>query len=108
MALTLLQFDFPAAGPRGAEMAEAYGELARQIAEAPGLLWKVWTENPATGESGGIYLFADPDSAAAYQALHTERLRSFGITAINVQVFSVNEPLSQVTRAPLAVAAPWR
>jgi hypothetical protein len=102
MALTLLQFDFPAQGPWGAAMAEAYDGLARQIADAPGLLWKLWTENPDTGEAGGIYLFADEASAEVYQTLHTERLRGFGITQINVKRFAVNEPLSQITRVPLA------
>ena len=105
MALTLLQFDFPAEGPWGAAMAEAYAGLAQQIAAAPGLLWKVWTENPATGEAGGIYLFADEASAEAYEALHTGRLRGFGITQINVKRFAVNEALSYVTRAPLASGA---
>jgi hypothetical protein len=101
VALTLLQFDFPSQGPWGPAMAEAYGPLAEQIAAAPGLLWKVWTENAETGEAGGIYLFADAASAAAYRELHTERLLSFGITQINVKSFTVNEALSQVTRAPL-------
>lgn len=105
MALTLLQFDFPTEGPWGASMAEAYAGLAQQIADAPGLLWKVWTENPAAGEAGGIYLFVDEASAEAYQAFHTERLRGFGITQINVKRFAVNEPLSQITRAPLASVA---
>lgn len=102
MALTLLQFDFPAQGPWGEAMAEAYAGLAQQIADAPGLLWKVWTENPDTGEAGGIYLFADEASAEVYQTLHTERLRSFGITQITVKGFAVNETLSHITRAPLA------
>jgi hypothetical protein len=102
MALTLLQFDFPAEGPWGSAMAEAYDALAHDIAAAPGLIWKVWTENQATKEAGGIYLFADAETAAAYRALHTERLRSFGITQINAKTFDVNEPLSQLTYASLA------
>jgi Putative mono-oxygenase ydhR len=106
MALTLLQFDFPAQGPWGPTMAAAYGELAQHIAAAPGLIWKVWTENPVVGEAGGIYLFADPESAEAYRLLHTERLQSFGITQITAKTFSVNEPLSAVTRVPLAHVQP--
>lgn len=102
MALTLLQFDFPSQGPWGPAMVEAYRPLAEQIAAAPGLLWKVWTENAETGEAGGIYLFADAESAAAYRELHTGRLRSFGISQINAKSFTVNEGLSQITRAPLA------
>lgn len=102
MALTLLQFDFPAQGPWGPAMAEAFGELAQSIAAEQGLLWKVWTENSETGEMGGIYLFADAESAAAYKAMHTERLKAFGISAINGKTFAVNEALSRVTRGPIA------
>jgi hypothetical protein len=34
---------------------------------------------PATAEAGGIYLFADRASAEAYLAMHTARLKGFGI-----------------------------
>jgi hypothetical protein len=46
---TLVQFDFPMQGPWGAEMAAAYDGLARLIADAPGLHWKIWTENEREG-----------------------------------------------------------
>lgn len=101
MALTLLQFDFPAPGPWGEAMAGAFAELAHAIADAPGLIWKIWTENETTGEQGGIYLFADAASAEAYRAMHTARLASFGITDVRAKAFAVNGPLSAITRAPL-------
>ena len=63
---TLLQFDFPMAGPWGDEMAEAFGDLAGIIGRSPGLRWKIWTENPEEGLGGGIYLFEDDASALAY------------------------------------------
>jgi hypothetical protein len=97
----LLQIDFPVSGPWGDEMAQAYADLARKIAGTPGLLWKIWTENPATGEAGGIYLFEDDASLAAYLTEHTERLKSFGIATINAKKFEVNEPLTQMTRGRL-------
>jgi hypothetical protein len=102
---TLLQFDFPMQGPWGDEMAVAYADLARVIAEAPGLRWKIWTENAASGEGGGIYLFDDEASARAYLEEHTARLTGFGVSGIRAKVFEVNEQLTEVTRGPLAAAA---
>lgn len=82
-------------------MGGAFADLAHSIADAPGLLWKIWTENEVTGEQGGIYLFADAASAEAYCVMHTERLASFGITYVRAKTFAVNGPLSAITRAPL-------
>jgi hypothetical protein len=75
--------------------------LAGSIAQEPGLLWKIWTENPETGEAGGIYLFADRHSAEAYLTMHTERLVGFGIPHVNAKLFEVNRELSAIDRAPL-------
>lgn len=96
----ILQVDFPYAGPWGQAMAEAMDGLARSIAEEPGLVWKIWTENERAGEAGGIYLFNDKPSAEAYLAMHTERLRESGIPHVNGKIFSVNEALSQIDRWP--------
>lgn len=97
----LLQVDFPYAGPWGQAMTEAMEDLARSIAEEPGLLWKIWTENEAAGEAGGIYLFKDIPSAEAYLAMHTARLKGFGIPRVNGKIFAVNEALSQMDRGPV-------
>ena len=99
--MKLVQFDFAYSGPFGAEMAAAMEGLARSIAEEPGLLWKIWTESEAGQEAGGIYLFADEESARNYIAKHTERLKGFGITAVNAKLFDVNLPLSRLSKAPL-------
>ncbi|NTU84552.1 MAG: monooxygenase [Chloroflexales bacterium] len=101
MAVTLLQFDFPASGPWGEAMAHAFTDLAQSIAEAPGLIWKIWTENEVTGEQGGIYLFANAEMAEAYRVMHTARLAAFGITEIRAKTFAVNVPLSAITRGPV-------
>lgn len=97
----LLQVDFPYTGPWGQAMTEAMDGLARSIAEEPGLLWKIWTENEAAGEAGGIYLFKDRPSAEAYLAMHTERLKGFGIPQVNGKIFAVNQALSQLDRGPV-------
>lgn len=101
MALTLVQFDFPFPGPWGAGMTEALGGLAQDIAAEPGLVWKIWTENEATGRAGGIYVFDNADAAAAYSEKHAARLGAFGITGIVAHSFDVNADLSAITRAPL-------
>lgn len=95
---TLLVFEFPFTGPWGEEMAGALRGLAEDIAGEPGLIWKVWTEAPERSAAGGIYLFDNAEAARAYTAKHSARLQQFGISGIDVREFSVNEPLSLVTR----------
>lgn len=97
----LLQVDFPYQGPWGDEMTAAMDGLAQSIAQEPGLLWKVWTENAEIGEAGGIYLFSNRPDAEAYLAMHTARLKQFGIPVVNGKIFAVNEALSRIDRAPL-------
>jgi hypothetical protein len=98
---SLLQIDFPFEGPFGEAMAEQLAELATSIAEEPGLIWKIWTENPQDRTAGGIYLFDDETFARAYLDKHQERLRGFGIVEIRARVFSVNIPLTSTTHGPL-------
>lgn len=97
----LLQIDFDFHGPWGEAMTSAMRELAESIAAEPGLMWKIWTENPDTHEAGGIYLFADRPSAEAYLTKHRQRLQSFGIQPVNAKLFAVNPELSRIDRAPL-------
>ena len=97
----LLQVDFPYQGPWGDEMAAAMSGLAQSIAQEPGLLWKIWTENKSAATAGGVYLFSDLPSAEAYLAMHTKRLQGFGIAPVSGKIFAVNEALSRIDRAPL-------
>ena len=96
----LVQMDFPYQGPFGKEMTESLSDMARSIAEEPGFLWKIWTENPASGEAGGVYLFEDRKAAEAYRQKHTARLEEQGISGIRTRLFDVNEGLSAITRGP--------
>jgi hypothetical protein len=97
----LLQIDFPYNGPFGMEMAEAFSPLAESIAAEKGLIWKIWTENSTTNDTGGIYLFEDEESAKSYLAMHTARLESFGVQGIRSKLFEVNIPLSHLTKAAI-------
>lgn len=98
--LTVLIFDFPnsAFGP---ERTEALKPLAEDIAGQNGLLWKIWTEEPAAGRAGGVYLFATRAAAEAYHAMHAKRLAARGVTGIEATYRGVNEALSLLDRAPL-------
>jgi hypothetical protein len=95
----LLQVDFPHDGIFGDEMSEAFADLAKDIAQEEGLIWKIWTENESTKEAGGVYLFENEADAQRYLKKHTERLTSFGYTNIRAKIFSVNETLSRLTKA---------
>ena len=99
--MQLLHVEFPYTGPWGTEMATAMHDLAHSIAKEPGLIWKIWIENKEAGMSGGTYLFRDRASAEAYLAMHTERLKSFGIPEVRGTLFAVNTELSHVDRAPI-------
>ncbi len=98
----LLQIDFPYPGPFGTDMASQLKGLAESIVNEPGMKWKIWTENAATGTAGGIYLFADRASADAYLTMHSARLASFGITDIRARLFDINHDLTAITHGPLA------
>lgn len=97
----LLQVDFKMDGPFGEEMTKAFNDLAKSINNEPGVIWKIWTENATTKESGGIYLFETKEDAEKYLDMHSARLASFGITEIRSKIFQVNEALSLINHGPI-------
>ncbi|MCK9533664.1 MAG: monooxygenase [Pseudomonas sp.] len=101
MMLTVLQIDFPFTGPFGAEMQQAMQPLAESINQEPGLIWKIWTENAATQEAGGVYLFSDAITAQNYLDMHSARLTASGVSGIRAKLFSVNTPLSLTCKGPI-------
>ena len=97
--MIVLQIDFPSSGPFGAEMTQAFTPLAQDIAQEPGLIWKIWTENADTQEAGGIYLFESQELAEKYLAMHSARLESFGLKNIRSKIFNYNAELSHLNKA---------
>ena len=83
---------------------EASHELARDIANEHGLVWKIWLEDRATGHAGGIYLFEDATAAQRYREKHERRLSAMGLTGVTANAFSVNTELSVLTMAGAALA----
>lgn len=99
--MRLLQMDFSVDGPCKDEMDKNYQDLAKSIAAYPGVIWKIWTVNEANKEGGGIYLFEDEDSLNAYVTMHTERLKSHGVTRVNTKIFKIPEILTGITFGPI-------
>ena len=97
----VLQVDFPLDGPFGAQMAEAFKELALSINEEKGFIWKIWTENLDTKEAGGIYLFETAETAEKYLRMHSTRLAGFGIPKVNGKIFEVNSVLTEINHGPV-------
>ncbi|WP_216829714.1 monooxygenase [Alkalihalobacterium elongatum] len=97
----ILQVDFQMEGPFGQEMVGAFTGLAESINQEEGLLWKIWTENSEAKEAGGIYLFTSKETAEKYLAMHTARLKEFGIDPVHAKVFEVNESLTNINNGPI-------
>lgn len=99
--MRLLQMDFPFSGQGKDEMDRTLQDLAQSIADYPGVIWKIWTVNEDTHEGGGIYLFEDEASLKAYVEMHTERLRSMGVTTVNAKIFEIPQSLTEITCGPI-------
>ena len=87
-------------------------EGAKHLTTVPGLHWKIYLQNPKTGEVGGIYLFEDEASLKAYLKgpLMTQRKEGkFGdgkravspLIDVTMKQFDVTEELTKITRGPV-------
>lgn len=89
------------------EFKAAAEPLAEAFAAAPGLLWKVWLLNPQTREAGGVYLFEDEESLAAFLAgpLVAGMSEHPAIVDVTIRQLPVWDEASAVTRAPIPAGA---
>jgi hypothetical protein len=99
---TLVSIDFRhAMDPEtfAAKMAAA----APIVAETPGLVWKVWSADPATGHANGAYLFASAAAARFYLAsvFPNGPGADPAVSDIEAEVLPVMAGPSRLTRAPL-------
>ena len=97
----VLQVDFKMDGPFGAELSTAFEGLARSIGQEPGFLWKIWTEDAAAREAGGIYLFDTRDHAQRYLDMHSKRLTQAGVRDVRAKVYDINGPLTAINQGPV-------
>jgi predicted small metal-binding protein len=101
MSATILQINFNFGGS-WAEYEAGNAAGAAQIAGIPGLGWKIWLKNAATGEAGGIYLFHDATAAQGFATQVAGMLKEMpGISNISIKQFGVIESLTAITRGPL-------
>ena len=66
MSQKILQINFTFSGVSMTELKRAWLPGAQPIADTRGLQWKIWLMDETKNEVGGIYLFDDADSMAAY------------------------------------------
>ncbi len=77
---------------------------AHAMREAPGLQWKIWLRDPDTRSRGGIYLFADRESAQDWADRIDEGLPG-NHRDLSVRIFEINEDATRVTHGPLDIPA---
>ena len=99
---TVLQLRFKLRVPPDDLLAHSR-EAATVIASVEGLIWKMWIFQKEESEIGGIYLFANRETAEAYlnhpviQAVRSNP----AVVSTQYQLWEVENSLSAVTRAPL-------
>ncbi len=78
---------------------------AHQIAQAPGLVWKIWGLDADTGEGTSVYLFRDTAAAAAFAAGPAmAQLRDGPAERVTTRIAPVDVALSTLTGAAGALA----
>jgi hypothetical protein len=79
-------------------------EAATVIALVEGLVWKIWILQQEDLEMGGMYLFANRETAEAYlNHPVTQAVRSNpAVVSTESQLWDVESSLSALTRAPLS------
>jgi Putative mono-oxygenase ydhR len=78
-------------------------EAATIIASVEGLIWKIWVMQEEEFEMGGMYLFANRETAEAYldhPVLQAVRSNPAVVSALS-EIWDVETSLSALTRAPL-------
>jgi hypothetical protein len=102
MSATILQINFKLNVPP-AEFEEIASSLARDFAQLPGLIWKIWLMNETEKEAGGIYLFQDESSLQAYLEgpLAAAVMAHPALSNLAAKQFGVIEDCTAVTRGPV-------
>ncbi|MGC2196067.1 MAG: YdhR family protein [Terriglobales bacterium] len=101
-AYTVLHLRFKLRVPPDVLLAQSR-EAATVIASVEGLVWKIWILQQEELEMGGMYLFANRETAEAYlNHPVTQAVRSNpAVISTESQLWDVESSLSALTRAPL-------
>ena len=78
-------------------------EVATTIASVEGLIWKIWLLQQQKSELGGMYLFADRQTAEAYLTHPVIQAMCSNPAVVSTQseLWEIESSLSALTRAPL-------
>jgi putative monooxygenase ydhR len=104
---TVLHLRFKLQVPPDVLLAHSRGAAA-VIASVEGLIWKIWIFQKEELEMGGMYLFADRETAEAYlnhpviQAVRSNP----AVVSSQSQLWDVESSLSALTRASLQDISP--
>jgi hypothetical protein len=103
MSKKILQVNFTFQVPGKDYEKATFDQFAERVANARGLIWKVWIINEANKEAGGILLFDDESSLKAYLAgeIVAELKKHPALSDIEAKVFDVMDKHSKVTRGPV-------
>lgn len=81
-------------------------EMAEEMAELPGLIWKLWSSSVEECEGDGFYLYSnrnDAERRAKFAKKHFTKLP--GLTNVNAKIYDIIEGLSRITRGPIDLPA---
>ena len=85
------------------ELQEAWLPEAPQLAEIPGLRWKIWLINTFEDEVGGIYLFDDEASVQAFLngpvVVNMKSDPTFSV--VSIKTFDIMKEHTAITRGPV-------
>ena len=102
-AYTVLHLRFKLRVPPGVILAQSR-EAATAIASVEGLIWKIWVLEEEKCEMGGVYLFANRETAETYlnhPIIQAVRSNPAVVSGTESQLWDVESSLSAITRAPL-------
>ena len=98
--MKMLQGRFRWTKSRG-EYEKAADPLAKEIAKAPGLVWKVWAFDDEKSMATGVYLFKDLDTLNNYLKWLHDMGPTPGVEDFKVTVWDVQSGLSKITKGPI-------
>ena len=103
---TVLQVNFKL-NVSPAEYEKTVTPMADAFAEVDGLRWKLWLLNQQEREAGGVYLFEDEPSCAAFLAgpLAAAVKSAPFLRELSIKRFDVMTELTEVTRGPVSERA---
>jgi Putative mono-oxygenase ydhR len=90
-----------------AEYEKTVTPMADAFAEVEGLRWKLWLLNQEEREAGGVYLFEDEPSCAAFLAgpLAAAVKSAPFLRELSIKRFDVMPEVTEITRGPISERA---